>query len=140
MRERVGPPRRRAPAAAWVEAKGEPISGQLDDHLRSYGDLHRPGDRVDQIPVAPEERAGGSLAHRYDIPEVRLKPARPLLWVVLIDVAAVGIFRHVEFFRLYRSDQLLVCFWAAIFMMTVLQWFLSWRERPVMFPAAGKRS
>ncbi len=138
MRERVGSPRRRAPAAAWVEAKGEPISGQLDDHLRCYGDLHRPGDRVDQIPVAPEERTGGSLAHRYDIPEVRLKPARPLLWVVLIDVAAVGIFRHVEFFRLYRSDQLLVCFWAAIFMMTVLQWFLSWRERPVAVSRRGQ--
>jgi hyaluronan synthase len=60
---------------------------------------------------------------------VRVKSVRPLLWVVLADVAAVGIFRHVQFFALYRANQLLMALWGVIFMLTVIQWFISWRER-----------
>lgn len=87
--------------------------------------------------MAPQEEAGGHLAHRYDLPEVRLKRARPLLWVVLVDVAAVGVFRHGDFFLLYKADRLLMGLWAVVFMLTVAQWFMSWRERPATVSRRG---
>jgi hyaluronan synthase len=80
--------------------------------------------------VAPREEARGSLAHSYDIPEVKVSLARPVLWVLLADILVVAALRHADFIAVYRHDRLLMAIWAATFALSAVQWVISWRERP----------
>lgn len=101
-----------------------------DAYYRGNGPGHRPPHPDDSARVAPEQGSGRPVTHRYDLPEVRIKSTRPLLWIALFDVAALGVVRHVLFFFWYKNYVLLMCTWAAIFLLTSAQWFVSWRERP----------
>lgn len=52
------------------------------------------------------------------------------MWAVLLDIAALGAMRHFYFFVWYPKYWPLMCMWSAVFIMTLAQWFISWRERP----------
>ena len=113
-----------------VEVVGEPVSGWPDHYLRGDRNSYWSNNGRDPAAVAAQKRPRGLVNHRYNIPEVRFKSVRPLLWVVLVDVAVIAAVRRADFFLIYQQDRLLMGIWAAIFALTAAQWFMSWRERP----------
>lgn len=108
----------------------EPVSGWPDHYLRGDRNSHGGNNGGDPSALAARKRPRGYLGRHYNIPEVRFKSVRPLLWVVLVDVAIVAAVRRADFFLIYQQDRLLMGIWAAIFVLTAAQWFMSWRERP----------
>jgi hyaluronan synthase len=129
--------------ARWAPYGPENVAGgaewELDDESFSWrhdGDvLDNRYSHNDYYPADPpvleeRERPRGTLTHVYDIPEVKVNLARPVLWILLVDILLVATFRHGDFIVIYREDRLLMGIWAFAFILSAVQWVISWRERP----------
>lgn len=100
--------------------------------LRVVGGHHgsiRPGL---QVRLAAGQGALGALADSYNIPTATLRRGHTRWLVVgaaLISMAALG--RHLYILLLnYRSYRLLMVVWTLSLAFIVVQWLLSWRDRP----------
>jgi hyaluronan synthase len=127
------------PAYRHGEVPGQPGSREIEDEsfsrrydadFRDYGDNYSSDYAEYPLAVEAREEPRGSLSHSYDIPEVTVNLARPVLWVLLADIVIVAAVRHGDFIAVYRQDRLLMIIWATAFLLSAVQWVMSWRERP----------
>jgi hyaluronan synthase len=71
------------------------------------------------------------MTHEYDIPEVTIIRPRTTLWVAGVSaLLVVLLIRHVWFIVSWHHYKILTLIWMMYFLLTAMQWVISWLEKP----------
>ncbi len=121
--------------------KGGVLARHGSSGARKRGSHRRVGGRV-PLRMAPWEETRGALADHYDVPtaEVRRSSLTPI--AVVSSVLVIGILseRHIHFIWENPVWRPLLELWAVSTSQFLVQWFLSYRDRPVSVTLAQQRA
>jgi len=72
------------------------------------------------------------MNHEYDIPQVTIIKPRMTQWICGVSIfLAVLLIRHIWFVVSWRHYRVLSVIWMIYFLVTALQWVISWLEKPI---------
>ena len=94
------------------------------------------------LRVAPREETRGALADRYDVPTAEVRRSRLTPIAVVSSVLIIGILseRHIHFIWANPAWRPLLALWVVSTSQFLVQWFLSYRDRPVSVTPAQQRA